>query len=205
MITIKNLSFAYDENTVIRNFSECFKKGERVCIKGESGKGKTTLLRLICGLEKPESDIMKRKPRSKNDGIFAGGLGIDCLYQGVLVTVLTVAAFYIGEFLETGTWIFRNISDCNEGMTMAFFTIIPIKPIIPIMAMKVKGWPKPNSEGVMPQKTKGKQTKISNTFFQLLNSNSRTPKIMNSMMGRYFIKLLIASPCTSISPTQRLW
>lgn len=55
MITIKNLSFAYDENTVIRNFSECFKKGERVCIKGESGKGKTTLLRLICGLEKPES------------------------------------------------------------------------------------------------------------------------------------------------------
>ena len=55
MITIKNLSFAYDKNTVIRNFSECFKKGERVCIKGESGKGKTTLLRLICGLEKPES------------------------------------------------------------------------------------------------------------------------------------------------------
>ena len=78
---------------------------------------------LALGLEKPESDIMKRKPRSKNDGIFAGGLGIDCLYQGVLVTVLTVAAFYIGEFLETGTWIFRNISDCNEGMTMAFFTM----------------------------------------------------------------------------------
>ncbi len=78
---------------------------------------------LALGLEKPENDIMKRKPRSKNDGIFAGGLGIDCLYQGVLVTVLTVAAFYIGEFLETGTWIFRNISDCNEGMTMAFFTM----------------------------------------------------------------------------------
>ncbi|MBQ6466523.1 MAG: cation-translocating P-type ATPase [Clostridia bacterium] len=78
---------------------------------------------LALGLEKPEADIMKRQPRSKNDGIFAGGLGIDCLYQGIIVTVLTVIAFYIGEFLDTGTWVFRNISECSEGMTMAFFTM----------------------------------------------------------------------------------
>ncbi|MGN1316598.1 MAG: cation-translocating P-type ATPase [Acutalibacteraceae bacterium] len=78
---------------------------------------------LALGLEKPESNIMKRHPRSKSDGIFAGGLGIDCAYQGIIVTVLTVAAFYIGEFLETGVWAFYNISDCNEGMTMAFFTM----------------------------------------------------------------------------------
>lgn len=78
---------------------------------------------LALGLEKPESDIMKRQPRNKNDGIFAGGLGIDCFYQGVIVTILTVAAFYIGEFLETGSWVFRNITQCNEGMTMAFFTM----------------------------------------------------------------------------------
>lgn len=78
---------------------------------------------LALGLEKPESDIMRRKPRSKTDGIFAGGLGIDCAYQGILVTILTVAAFYIGEFLETGHWDFYGIADCNEGMTMAFFTM----------------------------------------------------------------------------------
>ena len=78
---------------------------------------------LALGLEKPESNIMKRHPRSKNDGIFAGGLGVDCAYQGIIVTVLTVAAFYIGEFLETGVWKFYNISDCSEGMTMAFFTM----------------------------------------------------------------------------------
>ena len=78
---------------------------------------------LALGLEKPESDIMKRKPRSKSDGIFAGGLGIDCAYQGILVTVLTVVAFYIGEFLETGHWEFYNIANSSEGMTMAFFTM----------------------------------------------------------------------------------
>lgn len=82
---------------------------------------------LALGLEKPESDIMRRKPRSKTDGIFAGGLGIDCAYQGIIVTVLTVIAFYVGEYLEALTtgaaFTFTNIQDSSEGMTMAFFTM----------------------------------------------------------------------------------
>jgi len=82
---------------------------------------------LALGLEKPESNIMRRKPRSKTDGIFAGGLGFDCAYQGILVSILTVAAFYIGEFLQcqaTNTpFAWTNISDSSEGMTMAFFTM----------------------------------------------------------------------------------
>ncbi len=78
---------------------------------------------LALGLEKPESNIMKRKPRSKTDGIFSGGLGVDCAYQGILVSVLTVIAFYVGEFLETGHLVFSNIPDSSEGMTMAFFTM----------------------------------------------------------------------------------
>ncbi len=78
---------------------------------------------LALGLEKPESNIMRRKPRSKNDGIFAGGLGVDCAYQGVLVSILTVIAFYIGEFLETGHLMLSGFEDSTEGMTMAFFTM----------------------------------------------------------------------------------
>lgn len=78
---------------------------------------------LALGLEKPEANIMRRKPRSKTDGIFAGGLGFDCAYQGILVSVLTVIAFYIGEFLETGHLVFTNIPNSSEGMTMAFFTM----------------------------------------------------------------------------------
>ncbi len=78
---------------------------------------------LALGLERPEQNIMNRKPRSKNDGIFAGGLGFDCAYQGVLVSILTIIAFYIGEFLETGHLVFSNIQNCEEGMTMAFFTM----------------------------------------------------------------------------------
>lgn len=78
---------------------------------------------LALGMEKPEADIMRRQPRKKSDGIFSGGLGADCVYQGIIVTVLTLIAFFTGEFLETGKWIFHNIPDSNEGMTMAFFTM----------------------------------------------------------------------------------
>ncbi len=78
---------------------------------------------LALGLEQPEENIMRRKPRSKNDGIFAGGLGVDCFYQGLITSVLTVIAFYIGEFIETGHLVFTNIADSEDGMTMAFFTM----------------------------------------------------------------------------------
>ncbi|MGN0448159.1 MAG: cation-translocating P-type ATPase [Acutalibacteraceae bacterium] len=87
---------------------------------------------LALGLEKPEANIMRRKPRSKTDGIFAGGLGFDCAYQGILVSILTVIAFYAGEYLELVekglfhgfNWdFFYHIEDSAEGMTMAFFTM----------------------------------------------------------------------------------
>ena len=78
---------------------------------------------LALGLEKPEDDIMRRKPRSKNDGVFSGGLGFDCAYQGIIVSVLTVIAFYAGEFIETGHLALYNIQDSADGMTMAFFTM----------------------------------------------------------------------------------
>ncbi|MBQ4338416.1 MAG: cation-translocating P-type ATPase [Clostridia bacterium] len=78
---------------------------------------------LALGLERPERDIMQRKPRNSKEGVFAGGMGFDVFYQGALVTILTLAAFFIGEFLETGHWQFTNIADCKEGMTMAFLTM----------------------------------------------------------------------------------
>ena len=78
---------------------------------------------LALGLERPESDIMQRKPRKSNEGIFAGGMGIDVFYQGALVTILTLAAFFIGEFLETGHWVFYDVPESGVGMTMAFLTM----------------------------------------------------------------------------------
>ncbi len=79
---------------------------------------------LALGTEPAEDDVMEQKPRSSKEGIFAGGLGFDVVYQGVLVTLLTLAAFYIGEYLENPAgFAWFNIEDNTHGMTMAFLTM----------------------------------------------------------------------------------
>jgi ABC-type Fe3+/spermidine/putrescine transport system ATPase subunit len=50
MLQIKNISFTYIENPVIRNISFEITKGQNVAVIGESGCGKSTLLKLIYGL-----------------------------------------------------------------------------------------------------------------------------------------------------------
>ncbi len=75
---------------------------------------------LALGMEKGDDDIMKRKPRDSKDGIFSGGLGVDVLYQGLLVAALTVAAYFVGHRIESGVW---EIAQSPDGITMAFLTL----------------------------------------------------------------------------------
>lgn len=55
MIKIQNLSKSFGDKAILKNFSYDFKKSGVVSIKGASGCGKTTLLRIISGLEKADS------------------------------------------------------------------------------------------------------------------------------------------------------
>ena len=77
---------------------------------------------LALGLERGEPDIMDRPPRKASDGIFAGGLGVDIAYQGVLIAVITLVSYIIGHCMEVGHFAWpHGISD--DGMTMAFLTM----------------------------------------------------------------------------------
>ena len=75
---------------------------------------------LALGMEKAEPDIMKRKPRDAKAGIFANGMGFDIAYQGALVTILVMAAYFIGHYIESGVW---EIANSPDGTTMAFITM----------------------------------------------------------------------------------
>ena len=75
---------------------------------------------LALGVERPESDIMKREPRKTSDGVFAGGMGVDMIYQGVVLSLLTLAAYFIGHYIESGVW---EIATSPDGTTMAFLTL----------------------------------------------------------------------------------
>ena len=77
---------------------------------------------LALGMEKAEPDVMNRPPRKTSDGIFAGGLGVDVAYQGVIITIITLASYILGHCMEVGFFEMpKGISD--DGMTMAFLTM----------------------------------------------------------------------------------
>ncbi len=84
---------------------------------------------LALGMEEAEPDTMNRPPRNSKDGIFSGGLGIDVIYQGVLVTAITIAAYLVGAYLEfsgeAAGWFkhLTTVGESGHGMTMAFLTM----------------------------------------------------------------------------------
>lgn len=58
MIEVKNLKKSYGDNVVLKDVSFSVKKGEVVVIIGSSGTGKSTLLRCMNYLDKPDSGII---------------------------------------------------------------------------------------------------------------------------------------------------
>ncbi len=66
------------------------------------------------GMEAVESDVMDHKPKPKNEGIFAHGLGIQVVLQGCMFALLTLFAFSLGE---------RYGGSLAAGQTMAFLVL----------------------------------------------------------------------------------
>lgn len=58
-LTVSNISIAFDETDVLTDASFCMSENQVACLLGESGCGKTTLLRAIAGLEKPATGSIK--------------------------------------------------------------------------------------------------------------------------------------------------
>jgi ABC-type bacteriocin/lantibiotic exporter with double-glycine peptidase domain len=69
-IQLKNISFQYDQQPVLNNFSLSIEKGDFTGISGESGKGKTTILNLLLGfLTPPQGEILINNMIADKDDI----------------------------------------------------------------------------------------------------------------------------------------
>ena len=77
---------------------------------------------LALGMEKAEPGSMSRPPRKSTDGIFAGGVGVDLIYQGLLITIITIASYIIGHSMDVGHFAIPA-GESAHGMTMAFLTM----------------------------------------------------------------------------------
>jgi ATP-binding cassette subfamily F protein 3 len=71
MMKVENLSFSYDPGKpILSGFDLEIREHDRVCIMGQNGKGKSTLLRLLAGDLKPQAGRISRHPRMQT-GFFA--------------------------------------------------------------------------------------------------------------------------------------
>ena len=79
---------------------------------------------LALGMEEGERDLMKRKPRDDKEGIFAGGVGVNVVLQGIFIGIITLLSYWIGHGIESGHWALSTIGELSpDGMTMAFLTL----------------------------------------------------------------------------------
>ena len=69
---------------------------------------------IALGMEEVEPGVMRQKPKPKDEGIFAHGLGVRVVLQGLMFGILSLAAFWIG-------W--QSTGDLAGGQTLAFMTL----------------------------------------------------------------------------------
>ena len=69
---------------------------------------------IALGMEAVEDDVMDKKPKPKDEGLFAHGFGIQTVLQGIMFGALSLIAFYLGEKM-TGL--------LEGGQTMAFMVL----------------------------------------------------------------------------------
>ncbi len=83
---------------------------------------------IALGMEAVEADVMDRKPKPKNEGIFAHGLGIRVVLQGLMFAILTLIAFNIGK-------IAYPADSLAGGQTLAF-TVLSLSQVIQVYNMR---------------------------------------------------------------------
>ena len=74
---------------------------------------------IALGMEPVEADVMDRKPKPKNEGLFAGGLGVRVVLMGAMFAVLSLVAFFLGSRVLTPA----GMDPLRVGQTMAFMTL----------------------------------------------------------------------------------
>ncbi len=69
---------------------------------------------IALGMEPVEDDVMEKPPKPKNEGIFANGLGVKVILQGIMFAILSLVGFVLA-------W--KTTDNVAAGQTMAFMVL----------------------------------------------------------------------------------
>ncbi len=138
LIHIENLAIGYKGKTILDHFNLDIFKGEMIGLKGRNGRGKTTLLKTICGLIPPLSgDILYEGKNIQSLSAIERARSISIvLTQRVLLQGITVRALVeMGRFPNLGRVHFENDSDstlidnCLEKLNIRHLAEKPLAEI----------------------------------------------------------------------------
>ena len=81
---------------------------------------------IALGMEAVEKDVMDRKPKPKNESIFAHGFGIRVILQGVMFAALSLFAYFYGKTV---------VGTIEAGQTMAFI-VLALSQVVQVFNMR---------------------------------------------------------------------
>lgn len=122
VLIIEGLSKSFGNSQLFQNLSFLIRRGERVALIGENGKGKTTLFKIICGLTEGDSGLARL-----GRNVFIGYYDqeqkdlspektvLDELWDAYPDMTTTEVRTYLGSFLFTGDDVFKQVSSLSGG------------------------------------------------------------------------------------------
>ena len=122
VLEAEGLAKSYGERQLFENAGLLIRKGERVCIIGDNGIGKTTLIRILMGLEKADEGYL-RTGYNVNFGYYDQGQLLLNENETVLGEMKNAYHLYtdtemrslLGRFLFKGDDVFKRVGDLSGG------------------------------------------------------------------------------------------
>ena len=122
VLEAEDLCKSFGDRLLFDNVKLLIRKGERICIIGDNGIGKTTLLRILMGLEKPDEGYL-RQGYNVDFGYYDQGQLLLDENETVLGEMKNAYRLYtdtemrslLGRFLFTGDDVFKHVRDLSGG------------------------------------------------------------------------------------------
>ena len=121
LLSFQDVSVAFGGLPLLDQVHLQVEKGERVCLLGRNGEGKTTILRLISGEIEPDGGVI-----TLNRGIKVAGLSQELLptLRGSVYDVVADGLGRIGALLEEYQQLTRNLAKGSDNTAIKKIEIL---------------------------------------------------------------------------------